>query len=303
MKQIASEITTMPREPSSQTSTLHGERGLATPENSPAAAWLAKRSPHEVNTALASRASHAGIELSLSDKAFTTADGRTLWVTGAVRVHGEGDALAFADELRGFLTPAPRSALEGWLAELSVITARRQGDEFEEELRLRAYAQRLAAYPADVARHVCLVHSWRFWPSWAEMEEVCRAAVSMRHATIRALEAYPAEQKRMAEERARQAQIKAEKESAAASAAAERLDRWAAEMARPQDQVEAEKQERAEKEAMRRKNCADYIALHFPDVAARHPHMAEKNSALVLAQCEILKNPDAIHEHKGAFHS
>lgn len=80
------------------------------------------------------------------------------------------------------MTPAPVRMIEGWLSELSVIVARRTGDEFSEELRLTAYTSRLMAYPADVVRETLLVRTWKFWPTWMELQEECeRLSAPRRH--------------------------------------------------------------------------------------------------------------------------
>ena len=57
---------------------------------------------------------------------------------------------------RGRVLAAPRREIEAWLAELSVIVARRGQPEFDEVLRLEAYAGRLQSYPADVAKAALL---------------------------------------------------------------------------------------------------------------------------------------------------
>jgi hypothetical protein len=89
------------------------------------------------------------------------------------------------------MTPAPIRQIEAWLAELSVLVVRRQGDEMEEGLRLTAYASRLARYPADVARAVTIGASYRFWPTWQELEKRCEAMTSPRRVMIAALERGP----------------------------------------------------------------------------------------------------------------
>jgi hypothetical protein len=89
-------------------------------------------------------------------------------------------------------TPAPMRSLEEWLAELSVITARRQDDEFAEEVRVTAYARRLARRPADLARAALLEERWRFWPTWADLAEVCERLAAPPLAILRALMAPPA---------------------------------------------------------------------------------------------------------------
>lgn len=92
------------------------------------------------------------------------------------------------DIVRATMTPAPIRTIEGWLAELSVIVARRADDEFADELRVTAYSSRLSSYPADVVRHVLFVRTWKFWPTWQELQEACEILVGPRKAMIAALE-------------------------------------------------------------------------------------------------------------------
>ena len=105
-------------------------------------------------------------------------------------VEGENREAALAD-LRKFMTPAPKREIEAWLAELSVLVAKRPGDAFEESLRIEAYAGRLSGYPADVARSALLGKTWKFWPTWDELEKVCNSLESPRRVMIRALERGP----------------------------------------------------------------------------------------------------------------
>jgi hypothetical protein len=85
------------------------------------------------------------------------------------------------------MSPAETRDIEGWLAELSVIVARRPGDDFSEELRLTAYASRLRDYPADVVREALLSRTWKFWPTWEELKIACEALVAPRRLMIAAL--------------------------------------------------------------------------------------------------------------------
>ena len=98
----------------------------------------------------------------------------------------EQRAAAIAD-LRNFETPAPVPQVEGWLAELSVITAGRGREGFDAELMVTAYASRLSQYPADVVRYALIDKSWKWFPTWAELEQVCRAKASPRRYMIAAL--------------------------------------------------------------------------------------------------------------------
>lgn len=128
-------------------------------------------------------------------------------VTGCEVGGSIGQAENMARLVREKMKPAPKRAIEEWLAELSVIVAKRQDDEFTEGLRLEAYSSRLAQYPADVAKDAVLGRSWRFWPTWAELEKVCDVLVAPRKAMLEALEKTrpfepPPERERICEKRA-----------------------------------------------------------------------------------------------------
>lgn len=198
MKQVSSAISTSPEAPSSQIGMPRGEHGLETHDSSPRLReWLASRHPREVDRAAVLQASRQGVALDVMTDFVEVRDAKGT-VTGArtvprvVRVGGTPEARA---EVRGnmvkLLTPADDSSVEGWLAELSVLVSRRAEDQFTETLRLTAYAKRLMAYPADVARAALLDHPWKFWPSWAELKAVCDEAVAPRLAMIAALEKPP----------------------------------------------------------------------------------------------------------------
>ena len=213
MKHLHSAITTLQKEPSAQTGMRRGELGLETPENSRLVAWLAGQAPADVDKAAVLRASQLGVDLRVKvDYRFPKDErGNSLPVVMVVKgcdVIGTPEARSQAIDALGKLeTPAPSRELEGWLAELAVITAKRVGDEFEETLRLEAYASRLRKYPADVARAALLDRSWRFWPSWAELEAVCFQLAAPRRAMLKAMqdsasETYREERERVSAERA-----------------------------------------------------------------------------------------------------
>lgn len=174
-----SPIITAPAGTCSRIGTPRGEPSAATLSNSTAAAWLAARHPAEVDRALASQLRRRGIALE------TAADGWRPMV-----LEGNPDALAEAVELVArAMTPAPASELEGWLAELDVLTKRRRGDELDAALTLRAYRDRLSAYPADVARAALAAWPDRspWWPSWCELRELCEALALHRRQLLREL--------------------------------------------------------------------------------------------------------------------
>lgn len=190
MKQIGSVTTTSPGEQPSRIGTPRGERGLATSESSRLVAWLVKSTPVEVDAAAVLRASQLGVGLRVAlDHRFPKDDrGNPLPAYSVVRgcsVTGDREKFGeVAEAIQRLETPAPSGDIEGWLAELSVITAKRHDDEFAETLRIEAYASRLRRYPADVARQAVVGCSWRFWPTWAELETICERLVAPRRAMV-----------------------------------------------------------------------------------------------------------------------
>lgn len=195
MKQIGSVTTTPPREQPSRIGTQHGGHGLATPESSRVAAWLARQVPEDMDKAAVSRASQHGVGLRVryEGRYPSGPNGERLpsyMVAVACEVSPSGNHAAALADLRNFMTPAPQREIEGWLAVLSVTVAKRRDDDFAEELRLTVYASRLAKYPADVVREV--THStYKFWPTWEEIEKRCEALTSPRRQMIAALERGP----------------------------------------------------------------------------------------------------------------
>jgi hypothetical protein len=201
MKPISSVTTTFQSKAASQIGTQPGGRGVATQSNSvEVAQWLAARTPDAVDNAAVLRASQRGVRLTISKGGRATYDDRgnqTGFVTFAegCDVDGsEADRAAALEDMEKFCTPAPQRAIEGWLAELSVIVARRGDDDFGDELRLSAYAARLGQYPADVVRQALLGESWKWWPTWAELEAVCERLASPRKHMVAALKRGPRQQ-------------------------------------------------------------------------------------------------------------
>lgn len=155
--------------------------------------FLSARTTKEVNEAAISRASQLGVALRVNYDFRSRQDEHGNTVSRSITVKGvdatgtpEAKAAA-AEMIEALRTPATRSDIEAWLAELSVIVSRRQDDEFTESLRLTAYTDRLARYPADVAREALLVKAWKFWPAWSELEAVCEDLCTIRNAMRTAL--------------------------------------------------------------------------------------------------------------------
>lgn len=159
------------------------------------AAQMAQASPRSNNRDLVSLARRRGIELRIErEVTFSkeTADGQIVPARkGAIRrgvATGDTAAiLAFAEDAQRFAAPASQQMIEAWLAELSVITAKRNDDDMTEQLRLRAYTERLLPYPADIVRHALLVVTWKFWPTWDDLKRYCDEQYEERHAMLTAM--------------------------------------------------------------------------------------------------------------------
>lgn len=193
MKHISSGTIISQEGPHSKIGTPRGGRGLVTPESSEIAGWLAKQAPADMDKAAELRAQSHGVSLAVryEGRYPSGPNGERLpsyTVAVGCRIHGNDEQrkAALADLVK-FQTPAPIRQIERWLAELSVLTAGKGSDGIAAELQLTAYASRLAEFPADVARFALLSKTWKWFPSWAELEQVCKAKAGPRAHMIAAL--------------------------------------------------------------------------------------------------------------------
>lgn len=148
------------------------------PATSAIVKWLAARSPREADRELASLARSHGVNFSVEREITFSKLGPNgeMLPPREPRCLGVAVRGAWSEELaeraKCFLMPAPQDVIEQWLAELSVMVAKRADDDLSEELRLTAYAKRLQDYPADMVCHVLLGLRWKFWPTWFELAEM-----------------------------------------------------------------------------------------------------------------------------------
>lgn len=176
-----------------------GETGAVTlrQNSSEIANWLAKQAPADMDKAAVSRASshNVGLRIRYEGRYPSGPNGERLPSYDlAVSCEMDGlphEAQAALDDLENFMTPAPTRQIEEWIAELSVISAKRQDDHFSETLRIEAYASRLRQYPADVVRTVLLEDTHKFFPTWSELERRCEMLTSPRRCMIAALKRGP----------------------------------------------------------------------------------------------------------------
>lgn len=205
MKQVGSMLTGRtggtgtPANPPMGGSNAGGTAVAPSRDDTRVAAWLAKQAPADMDRAAVLRAQSrgAGLRPRIEWRYPTGPNGEALpsyAVTVGCDVGGSPEARAAAlADLRNFMIPAPVEQVEEWLAELSVIVAKRADSDLADGLRLEAYASRLARYPADVARAVTVDRRpmWKFWPSWSEIEAEADRLASPRRHMIAALEAPP----------------------------------------------------------------------------------------------------------------
>lgn len=98
----------------------------------------------------------------------------------------QSDLSELVDAIEATLVPAEMDMIEEWLAELSVMTPPRKDDDFAVSLRLEVYTRKLRSEPADIVRHALTVKTWKFFPSWAELDEYIAAQRRGRDAMLSA---------------------------------------------------------------------------------------------------------------------
>ena len=235
----------------------------------PVAVRLAALTPAETDNLAASSARQCGVELTEQSRSLGGAElpngdrtpyrTVTWWTAKADTVE---QVHAARRKVSSSLTPPDRDQAVGWLAELSVITARRMDDDMTEDLRAAAYSRRLADYPADIARHALLAHRWKFFPTWAEVADVCDELMQSRKKLLFALDT--------AEREVRDRDIKAR--ALPTREAAVKTPEEKAEFAKSMADVIAEMGRRADAQDAEMEDRAARAAANF---ATHRPHAAE----------------------------
>lgn len=146
---------------------------------------LAQENPVAVSGDLLSRASSFKITLKIRDN-FSPTQGLSIQ---SITVTGSPDqAREYAAVVRRAMYPAPDSMIRGWIAELDAITASPAEDEDTIRLKIASYLARLREFPADIVRTAMLEQRWKFFPTWADLGEVCDRLVAPRRCLLRALD-------------------------------------------------------------------------------------------------------------------
>lgn len=112
-------------------------------------------------------------------------------VDGGLKIDGittVGTARQVLDILGDSFAPAPAGQIEEWLAELDAITAKAKMDGVSAMVQLSALTRRLEEFPQDIVHDVLCVQTWKFFPTWADLEESLSKQVSQRKALIAMIE-------------------------------------------------------------------------------------------------------------------
>jgi hypothetical protein len=105
------------------------------------------------------------------------------------------------DVVRAAMAPASNADMELWIAELSLITAKRNTSDAAAELLLTAYTTRLANYPGDIVRETLQTWAGKWFPTWGELKEILDARVAERGTIQTALSVYGAVLPKQADEK------------------------------------------------------------------------------------------------------
>lgn len=153
---------------------------------------ISNRTPEQTDRQLRSLASSLNVALTSGSSLKPKYDDKGVFlgselVPGVISASGsEQDLATVADAIVGTLAPAPRESIENWIAELSVLAPSRADDGMTAALKLEAYTRRLSDHPADMVHHVLLGRTWRFFPSWYELEQELKAMRRERDAMLSA---------------------------------------------------------------------------------------------------------------------
>ena len=119
---------------------------------------------------IVSQISQCGITLQMkTDMTFPKTGPKKILVSCSALMNDGADLQKAIQLVERSMQPASKNQLTAWIAELSIITKRRQESANNEALTLMAYTKRLQAYPAYVAHEALITRTYHFWPSWDEL--------------------------------------------------------------------------------------------------------------------------------------
>lgn len=184
MKPISSAITSAAkqgRQAGSSTGGQHGATGSELISNVDPAREMHPavmcRTPSANTEALQSRMSQFGVTCAVRMETVfpTTEDGDTTFrqrpTSLTLTIDSSADVSQALKAAQESLLPASSEQIEGWLAELSVKTARRKESGAGAELALSVYTSSLRGYPADAVRHVLTAYRGQWFPTWGELAD------------------------------------------------------------------------------------------------------------------------------------
>lgn len=186
MKPLSSLIETSPATGVTPTGTPPGGLGAGTGkatapvrfQEAPAvAARLAEATPAEARNAVSASLKRCGVNASVA----ILMGGRV--AVKLTPVDGIPPDFSKAAAQAEMLLACPsEDAVKEWLAELDAMTAKKSGSEFDGALTLKAYARRLAGFPADLVRFELLEQRRKWFPTLAEIEDAIEPETIRRRA-------------------------------------------------------------------------------------------------------------------------
>lgn len=179
--------------------------------------WLTAHTPEQTDSEIQLRLSSRGVSSHVRMKGMYPENAPAYDIVASCEV--SGDPAVIRDQIGSverLLAPPSIRQTEAWLAELATLTASRARDGFDLELMVSAYSNRLASFPADVVKHALTAWPWKWFPTWAELEPVCKRLAARRLMLLEALRRGPTPPEQewrtpTPEERQRMADLIAEK--------------------------------------------------------------------------------------------
>lgn len=161
----------------------------------PMAREAVARDPESNTSALVSSLRRHGVTATVKHKITFPTDPKTGETSGwrevisgcEIALASNADHKAALATINHTMAPADEGDMEIWVAELTLVTARRNTSEAESELFLTAYTSRLKAYPGDIVRQTLKDWDGKWFPTWGELKEILEARTAPRVAIRAAL--------------------------------------------------------------------------------------------------------------------
>ena len=156
----------------------------------PMRAETVARDPAENTAAALSSLQRLGCNVALRTRTEFPENGswREVITGAAVEISDTADLAACRRIVAAMMAPASIADTGKWLAELSLVSARKATGDDESAALIAAYHDRLKAYPGDVVRET--LKSWRgkWFPTWGELADILDGRIAGRRAIVAAIQ-------------------------------------------------------------------------------------------------------------------